>query len=137
MYRNKIASMLIAYRYARKQTQTQVSNVLGVTFQQVQKYEKSNNGISAEKLLLFCDHYNINLQEFQTGDPYAVLDGADIQPHYKEKALQNIEKLEEIKKAKSYTDQKFKSKYDGKEYRLVDFDWKPYKEDNTNQEKLL
>jgi|TARA_Y100000289_G_C3906657_1_gene142318 transcriptional regulator with XRE-family HTH domain len=105
MYRNKIASMLIAYRYARKQTQTKVSNVLGVTFQQVQKYEKSNNGISAEKLLLFCDHYNINLQEFQTGDPYAVLDGADIQPHYKEKALQNIEKLEEKKNDKSRSDE--------------------------------
>ena len=44
---------------------------------------------------------------------------------------------EKLKTAKSYTDQIFKSKYNGKEYRLVDFDWKPYKEENTNQEKLL
>jgi hypothetical protein len=44
---------------------------------------------------------------------------------------------EKLKTAKSYTDQKFISKYDGKSYRLVDFDWKPYKEENTLQEKLL
>nr|BAR32070.1 transcriptional regulator [uncultured Mediterranean phage uvMED] len=105
MFRNKIASMLIAYRYAKKQTQTQVSEKLGVTFQQVQKYEKGANGISSERLLLFCQVYNINLQEFQTGDPYAVLDGADIQPHYKEKALHNIEKLEEKKNDKSRSDE--------------------------------
>ena len=40
---------------------------------------------------------------------------------------------EKLKTAKSYTDQKFISKYDGKSYRLVDFDWKPYKEENTLQ----
>tara|TARA_Y100000289_G_C3912165_1_gene145321 strand:- start:225 stop:374 length:150 start_codon:yes stop_codon:yes gene_type:complete len=44
---------------------------------------------------------------------------------------------EKLKTAKSYTDQAFKSKYNGKEYRLVDFDWKPYKEENTNQRSLL
>ena len=44
---------------------------------------------------------------------------------------------ENLKKAKIYTDQKFISKYDGKSYRLVDFDWKPYKEDNSNQRSLL
>ncbi len=73
-----------------------------------------------------------------------------VREHIYKKALRNKESLgithgkeymfipyDKLKKAKSYTDQKFKSKYDGKEYRLVDFDWKPYKEDNTNQEKLL
>jgi len=44
---------------------------------------------------------------------------------------------EKLKSAKSYTDESFTSKFDGKKYRLVDFDWKPYKEDNTQQEKLL
>ncbi len=44
---------------------------------------------------------------------------------------------EKLKSAKSYTEASFKSKFNGKEYRLVDFDWKPYKEDNTKQEKLL
>lgn len=44
---------------------------------------------------------------------------------------------DKLKSAKSYTDQIFTSKYNGKQYRLVDFDWKPYKEENSNQEKLL
>tara|TARA_R100001440_G_scaffold9562_7_gene17934 strand:+ start:4607 stop:4873 length:267 start_codon:yes stop_codon:yes gene_type:complete len=44
---------------------------------------------------------------------------------------------EKLKSAKSYTDESFTSKFNGKKYRLVDFDWKPYKEDNSNQEKLL
>ena len=38
---------------------------------------------------------------------------------------------------KTYTEESFKSKFNGKEYRLVDFDWKPYKEANTNQRSLL
>jgi len=44
---------------------------------------------------------------------------------------------EKLKSAKSYTDESFTSKFNGKKYRLVDFDWKPYKEDNSNQEKLI
>ena len=36
----RIASMLVAWRYAKNQTQVKVSKKLGVTFQQVQKYEK-------------------------------------------------------------------------------------------------
>ena len=44
---------------------------------------------------------------------------------------------EKLKSAKSYTDESFTSKFNGKKYRLVDFDWKPYKENNTQQEKLL
>ena len=44
---------------------------------------------------------------------------------------------DKLKTAKSYTDQSFKSKYNGKEYRLVDFDWKPYKQEDTNQRSLL
>jgi len=44
---------------------------------------------------------------------------------------------EKLKSAKSYTDESFTSKFNGKKYRLVDFDWKPYKESNTQQEKLL
>ena len=104
--KNQIASMLIAWRYAKGQTQTKVSKVLGVTFQQVQKYEKGQNGLSAEKLILFCKHYEINLLSFVDGDPYQVLDGAPIPPHYKELALRNIEKLEEAKndKGRGYED---------------------------------
>jgi len=44
---------------------------------------------------------------------------------------------EKLKSAKSYTDESFTSKFNGKKYRLVDFDWKPYKEENKDQGVLL
>ena len=44
---------------------------------------------------------------------------------------------ENLKKARIYTDQLFKSKYNDKMYRLIDFDWKPYKEADRNQGNLL
>ena len=96
-------------KYLRKQkgfNQTRIGKVIGTSFQQVQKYEKGQNGLSAEKLILFCQHYEINLNSFVEGDPYQVLDGATIPSHYKERALTNIEKLEEVKndKGRSYED---------------------------------
>tara|TARA_R100000656_G_scaffold87923_1_gene63855 strand:+ start:507 stop:773 length:267 start_codon:yes stop_codon:yes gene_type:complete len=43
----------------------------------------------------------------------------------------------QLKKAREYTDQNFQSKFNNKTYRLVDFNWKPYKEPNPNQERLI
>jgi len=44
---------------------------------------------------------------------------------------------ENLKKAKQYTETIIQSKYNPKQkYKLVDFDWKPYKEDNPTQGKL-
>jgi len=101
----QIASMFIAWRYAKAKTQTQVAKALGVTFQQVQKYESSLNGLSAEKLLIFCNHYGINLNSFQDGDYFQVLDSAEIHSHYKQVALDKIEKLERIKNDKGRSEE--------------------------------
>ena len=38
-------------RLLRGKTQTKVANAIGVTFQQIQKYEKGSNGISTPKLM--------------------------------------------------------------------------------------
>jgi len=89
----QIASMLVAHRCANKKTQTQIAKMLDVTFQQVQKYEHMVNKISAEKLLKFCTKLKVPLSSFHLGDPYQVLDGADISIIAKEKAMQRIEKL--------------------------------------------
>jgi transcriptional regulator with XRE-family HTH domain len=89
----QIASMLVAHRCANKKTQTQVAKMLNVTFQQVQKYEHMINKITSEKLLQFCISLNVRLQSFQDGDPYQVLEGAEISIIEKEKAMQRIEKL--------------------------------------------
>jgi hypothetical protein len=42
-----------------------------------------------------------------------------------------------LKKAKILTNQSFVSMFNGKKYKLIDFVWKPYKEPNPNQERLL
>ena len=62
--RCRLASMLIAIRYDKKQTQTKVAKKLGVTFQQVQKYERGINAISLDKLLTFCEATNTDLSWF-------------------------------------------------------------------------
>ena len=89
----RIASMLVAHRYAKNLTQVQVSKKIGVTFQQVQKYERMINKITSDKLIDFCNSLDVKLQSFQDGDPYQVLEGADISIIEKEKAMQRIEKL--------------------------------------------
>jgi len=91
--RTRIASMLVAHRYAKNLTQVKVAKKLGVTFQQVQKYEHMSNRITADKLIQFCNSLDVRLQSFQDGDPYQVLDGADISILKKEQALMVIEKL--------------------------------------------
>ena len=85
--------MLVAHRYALKKTQRQIAEKLNITHQQVQKYERMDNNISAIKLIKFCNSFDISLQSFQDGDPYQVLDGADISILKKEKALNIIEIL--------------------------------------------
>ena len=89
----RIASMLVAHRYAKNLTQVQVSKKIGVTFQQVQKYERMINKITSDKLIEFCNALDVKLQSFQDGDPFQVLDGADISILKKEQALMVIEKL--------------------------------------------
>ena len=36
-------------------TQSKVANYIGVTFQQVQKYEKGTNGLSIREIFRFCN----------------------------------------------------------------------------------
>ena len=45
-------------------TQTKVSRMLKVTFQQVQKYEKGTNSISSLKLLKFCELTDTDMKWF-------------------------------------------------------------------------
>ena len=99
--RFKLASMMIAIRYDKKQTQVKVAKKLGVTFQQVQKYEKGINGLSAEKLIQFCVAYDVPINIFQYGDAYQVLDASNISILKKEKAMFLIDKLEEKANDKS------------------------------------
>ena len=48
-------------RKKRNLNQTRVANVIGTTFQQIQKYEKGSNGVSSNKLKLLADKFNVSM----------------------------------------------------------------------------
>jgi len=53
-------------KYLRKEnkwSQTKVGEKLGVTFQQIQKYEKGTNGLSGYRLYQFLDIFNISFKD--------------------------------------------------------------------------
>lgn len=104
----RIASMLVAHRYALKKTQRQIAEKLNITHQQVQKYERMDNNISAIKLIKFCNTFNVSLQSFQNGDAFQILDSAEISIIKKEKALNIIENLEARHLTNLYISQKRK-----------------------------
>ena len=45
-------------------SQMELADVLGITFQQVQKYERGLNRISASRLFKFVRHYNLDMSAF-------------------------------------------------------------------------
>ena len=51
-------------RLIRGKTLTKCGNALGISYQQVQKYEKGINVISLDKLLIFCEATNTDLSWF-------------------------------------------------------------------------
>jgi transcriptional regulator with XRE-family HTH domain len=48
-------------RRALNMTQESLGNVLGITFQQVQKYEKGANRVSAARLFEVCEALDVSL----------------------------------------------------------------------------
>lgn len=48
-------------------SQTELANRLGITFQQVQKYEKGANRIGASRLYLIAEILNVTVQSFFEG----------------------------------------------------------------------
>ena len=49
-------------------TQSELAKVCGVTFQQIQKYEKASNKIPLDKLLTISRHVNKTLLDFLPAD---------------------------------------------------------------------
>ena len=57
---NKIVGLNIRdQRIKHRWTQTQLAERLGITFQQIGKYEKGQNGLSASRLLQISKHFNV------------------------------------------------------------------------------
>jgi len=60
IYQINLGIFMRKVRLERKKTQTQVANAIGVTFQQVQKYEKGTNAISLYNLLTWWEYLKPN-----------------------------------------------------------------------------
>ena len=50
-------------RKERRITQTELANAIGLTFQQIQKYEKARNRISASKLVQIAEIFEVDVAE--------------------------------------------------------------------------
>lgn len=67
-----VGQRLRSLRIARGESQSALGEAIGVTFQQVQKYESGANRISASKLHRICGHFNLSISYFFEGiDPGA------------------------------------------------------------------
>lgn len=64
-----VGSRLAGLRRARRATQTQLGNALGVTFQQIQKYESGRNRISPSKLVRAAAFLDVHVVYFFSGAP--------------------------------------------------------------------
>jgi transcriptional regulator with XRE-family HTH domain len=63
----RIGQVLKAVRIERNLSQEKVGELLGLTFQQIQKYEKGANRISLITAIKFCEVMNIDIKVFATG----------------------------------------------------------------------
>jgi transcriptional regulator with XRE-family HTH domain len=60
----EIGNRLAEFRNKFNITQTELGNAIGVTFQQIQKYEKGTNRIHAEVLFRIANTFDIDVAEF-------------------------------------------------------------------------
>ena len=62
-----VGAQLKILRKSAKLSQTQLANEVGVTFQQIQKYERGTNRIGASRLWGFCKVFNVSPGKFFEG----------------------------------------------------------------------
>ena len=100
-------------RWRRKElkwTQEQLSERLSLTFQQVQKYEKGTNRISASRMVEFCHTLNTDIEALFRGvdgigaaekSPEHVADDSEVAPLRAFRALDDERKADFIKMIKA------------------------------------
>lgn len=59
-----VGSRICLFRMRRKLTQSDLGKALGVSFQQVQKYERGTNRVGAGRLLLIAEALNVQVSDF-------------------------------------------------------------------------
>lgn len=70
-----IGGRVRSFREAQRITQAGLADAIGVTFQQVQKYERGVNRISAARLLQIANFLRLPIADFYPGE--TMPDGAD------------------------------------------------------------
>lgn len=63
-FNKECGEYLKGLRLTKGITQSKVAKEIGVTFQQVQKYEKGTNGLSLQKFCKFCKLFNVSPNVF-------------------------------------------------------------------------
>ena len=71
-----IGGRIAALRSAQGVSQTVLGQALGVSFQQVQKYEKGRNRIGVGRLQAIADVLNVSVETFFAGQPGSQGNGA-------------------------------------------------------------
>ena len=66
----EIGLKIRSLRQSHRLSQTNLADVLGITFQQLQKYEKGDNRISIEKLKLLANHFHVPMAHFLGEDEH-------------------------------------------------------------------
>jgi transcriptional regulator with XRE-family HTH domain len=64
-----IGARMREQRLARNMSQEQLGRKLGVSFQQIQKYESGRNRVSAARLFVICKALNVSLSSMFEHDP--------------------------------------------------------------------
>ena len=62
-----VGSQLKSLRKSAGYSQTELANKVGVTFQQIQKYERGTNRIGASRLWGFCKVFDVSPDKFFEG----------------------------------------------------------------------
>lgn len=62
-----VGKNLKLFRQMRRMSQMELANQLGITFQQIQKYEKGANRLSASRMFIIANTLKINVSDFYQG----------------------------------------------------------------------
>ena len=60
MFMKNISAFVREKRLEKKKTQSFVADWLGVTFQQIQKYEKNSNDLGLWNFVVYCKKFNVD-----------------------------------------------------------------------------
>ena len=71
--KERIAKMMFVLRTISGKTQSKISKALKVSFQQIQKYEKAQNGIGSDKLFILAREEGWDINLLYNGVPEEIL----------------------------------------------------------------